>query len=223
MKLHRILPVVAILAITCAQVQAAPTYFTADAVLPGGIGTLQAERTLFQGAAAGQGVTLLTEGFEAFASGNPVNFPDFSLTHSGGGSGFSQISGNNLITTEGNSVISFTIDGATSTDFNFSSPINAFGIDITSIDQDITTVSFLDDLGNVLNSFNNFAGFAGATFFGVVNDQAFNTVRFAFSGSEIINFDFLQYGASTSVPEPSAILLLAFGLIGLGFVRRQRS
>jgi hypothetical protein len=166
-------------------------------------------------------VVLSSEGFEVFAAGNPIDFGPFTIELVDG-NGFSQISGNNLITTEGDSVISFETLGSTVVDFAFDNPINAFGVDITSIDFAPTTVSFLDDLGNTLDDF-AMAEFAGATFFGVTNNVAFSTVRFTFTGAEILNFDNLQFGARSAVPEPAT---LGMGLSALAILlvvaRNQR-
>ncbi len=112
--------------------------------------------------------------------------------------------------------------GSTAVEFSFNSAINAFGIDITSIDFSPTHVSFLDDLGNVLSDFSHPNVWAGATFFGAYNDQAFSTVRFEFTGSEYLNFDQLEYGAKSAVPEPGTMLLLGSGLVGLVGYRRMR-
>jgi hypothetical protein len=201
--------------------QAAPIYYTASDVLPAGLATLTAERTNFQLGAAGLGVVLSSEGFEVFAAGNPIDFGPFTIELVDG-VGFSQLTGNNLITTEGDSVISFDTLGSTVVEFAFDSPIHAFGVDITSIDFAPTTVSFLDDLGNTLDDFAE-AEFASATFFGVTNDAAFSTVRFTFTGTETLNFDNLQFGARSAVPEPATLGMgLSACAIALVYARSRR-
>jgi hypothetical protein len=193
-------------------VYAVPTYYLANGALPTDLGVLTAERNVWQSAA---GVSLSMEGFESFSAGNPLDFGPFTATLIDG-IGFTQISGNSLVTTEGNSVMDFVTLGSTAVEFSFDNAINAFGIDITSIDFPTTTVSFLDDNGTVLNDFAIDGQFAGATFFGVINDQSFSKARFNFTGNEFLNLDYLQYGSNpeNTVPEPGTLSLLGLGLVG---------
>jgi len=211
-----------ILLASTSLVFASPTYYVASGVLPADLGVLQAERAVWQSATGGG---LASEGFESFTDGNGIDFGPFTATKLDMG-GFYQISSNPLVTTQGNSVMAFDLLGSTAVEFAFDNAIHSFGIDITSIDFPSTTVSFLDNNGNMLNNFAIPGVWAGATFFGVTNTQAFSTVRFDFGGTdEILDFDYLQYSSnSPAIPEPGTLSLLGLGLVGLaGAIRRKRS
>jgi|GEM_PF-2573058 len=218
MKLRTLL---ILLLVSSTAALATPTYYLANADLPNGqLGILQAERALWQSAAG----TLASEGFESYMEGNPLDFGAFQASLAGG-DGFWWQSGNNLITTEGNAVLYFLMHGnGTTVEFDFDYALNSFGLDITSIDfAPPTTVTFLDDNGNVLNDFAIKDVWGGATFFGVVNDQAFSKVRFDFTGYEYLAFDYLQYSSGPAIPEPTTLTLLGLGLLGaMGVIRRRR-
>lgn len=215
----------AALAASSLAAQAAPVYVTAIAVLPGGLATLQAARSTWASNAAGLGAALSTEGFESFSAGNPINFGPFIATLTNG-TGFTQESGNNLITTQGSSVLQFVSSSTslTSVEFVFGTAINAFGVDITSIDRPDLTVTFLDDLGNTVGGLASGQTTARALFFGVTNATAFTKARFTFNEVDTLNFDNLQWGsAGATVPEPGSLMLVALAILGLVAVQRQRA
>jgi len=202
---------------TASAAAAVPVYTTADAVLPGGLGTLQTARS---NAITSFGNAVSTEGLNSGISGNSVALTDFTMSLSSGN--FGQGSGNNLVQTEGSGYASFGIPNTLT--FSFNSAINFFAIDITSIDFSGTTVSFFDNLGNTLNNFGAAPSFAAATFFAVANDVAFSTVSFSFGSRETIAIDNVQYGTSVApVPLPASLPLLGAGIVAVGALRRRKA
>ncbi len=205
---HVTMRAMALLVLHCATTaDAAPTYFIASDVLPAGLPILLAERANFHNAVT---FPLLQEGFETVPLVEPIDYGPFTLDLISG-NGFYRSSGNDLTNTEGYSHIYFETQYTTAVEFAFDTPINALGVDITSIDYFDSHISFLDSNGNILSDF-AMAEWAGATFFGVLSSQAFSTARFEFGGNEFIGFDNLEFGA---VPEPRSIALAAFGLASL--------
>ncbi len=148
--LRKISLLVAVLLI-CTSSYAAPLYFTENAVLPDGLATLTTERSLFRNTSIINGVVFSTESFESFTPSNSINFGAFTVNLFSG-IGFDKVSNINLITTEVSSVLKFEATGETSVEFVFNDPINAFGVDITSIDFKETQISFSDNLDNVLDN-----------------------------------------------------------------------
>lgn len=211
---------IALSTIAVASLSAQPLFRQATAVLPGGLATLQSERAVFAGDAGSLGAALSTEGFETAVAGHPLNFGGFTVSLLSGS--FGVTNDNNLVITEGSRAINF--ETPTTLRFTFSSAVNAFGLDITSIDFASTSIDFADNLGNstVLATAPEFAS---ANFFGVTNTQAFSWVDFTFAGDESIVLDNVQFGsAAAAVPEPATLFLLSIGAALLLAVqaRRQR-
>lgn len=208
-----------LLMLVSTQLLADPIYFIEDAVLPDELGTLQSEREKWKM----QITDLEQEGFEGLISAAPsLEFNHFTLNGVNLISSFSQAPGAPIISTEGSFILSFNTSGNTSVSFDFFEPINAFAIDITSIDWLTPSISFFDDIGNEYLNFNTYIGRGSATFFGVFNDQPFSNVTFSFLGSEILSFDNLQYSLSSSnIPEPSTVTCMLISLIGIAFFKKE--
>ncbi|MEW4490033.1 PEP-CTERM sorting domain-containing protein [Thalassoglobus sp. JC818] len=184
------------------------------------------DRAAFDAAIAG-GIT--TDSFEdGFATGDSVTRVGFSMSETGGLTnsimasdaamlGFLGLGGAN---TEGALAGTFADDGNSVLTFNFDSPINAFGIDLTSNVAGSITIG-----GDVASSVAVGAG--GSQFFGVINTTGtFDELTVGFNGEANIGFDDLDFGNAdlNTVPEPGTMALFAFGALMMagGYVYRQK-
>jgi len=110
--------------------------------------------------------------------------------------------------------------------------IFSFGFDFVEPENDpLVNGPFVDSTfslslfnsGALVDSFSFSRPNDTATFVGVWGDTLFNQVEIRETVGDIGNEFFGQFYTGTSpVPEPSTMLLLASGLIGLGFMRRRR-
>ena len=106
--------------------------------------------------------------------------------------------------------------------FGFPQPIRAFGVTFSSTfavqngDYLLTT-----DRGDVVPSFFDplFSGFPLGQFAGFISDEPFNSVRVSSTANALYGMDDIVF--ARSVPEPSSLVLLSFGLFGLGAGTRR--
>lgn len=188
--------------------QAVPAFFT--------------DRATFQAAAG----TLVTESLDTVTIGGNITVQPTGVTLTGGGGSgfFFQETLPNLIS-EGTSSLGVNSwnDGATMT-FDFAGPIVAFGVDFldnsSPFDMDLTVNAVSS------NFFSNQAQTTdenGPLFFGVIDPASFTQALIASNDDDlIVNFDFIQFGEASAIPEPGALALFGIGLAGLGFMRRRR-
>jgi hypothetical protein len=109
----------------------------------------------------------------------------------------------------------------------FSTPVAGVGLTGGYFDALFsTTIEAYDALGNSLGSITNSQ--LGFEFYGLADDSGMNVIKgisFYITGSEPAGFeiDNLTFGAAGAIvpeiPEPSTLLLTAFGLLGLAVLR----
>lgn len=225
---------VAILVIPATGQAAVVTYTASDAsTVPGGVFTNSTAEAAVFDAAASRPLTIVT--FELANIGQAANlaiWPFVSIDGlNAGGSpqeirnqpacgnecGFNTTSGGaNYLELKGGS-ITFSFDDAHS--------ISTFGAFFTGVQLDRDSISFNDGSPHKLFLPNPLSGveFFGFTDIGAKITSI--TVKTQHpSGGDIIGIDDVRFdegGAGSSVPEPASMALLAFGLTGLGVIRRR--
>ncbi len=112
--------------------------------------------------------------------------------------------------------------------FNFTTPIQAFGVYLSGVQFDTETITFNDGAPQTVNIKN--LGIGGVQFVGFTNPLAFSSVTInplSDSLNDVVGVDDLRFATSATngspVPEPASLTLLALGLAGIGARRwRQR-
>jgi hypothetical protein len=204
-------------------------------VLPGLQGWVQAatitpyaSRAAFDAAFPGS----VIENWDSIADG--TTFPDGSTTNgitytTSGPRGDARVTDGFITTSPPNSLgatIGEAFGGSDSIVFSFSSPLTAFGIDIATSADNTATGAFTATTGggDVITSVSDpFPGFNFGKFVGFSSDTAFSSVTIAATSP---SFDYLldnMRGVSGTVPEPSTLLLLGAGLVGLAARRWKRA
>jgi hypothetical protein len=190
---------------------------------------------------AAVGTVSATEDFEAIALGSstPISLAGgMTLSTVGGpidgGFDLNEVTNNQdpqigyNTTSGGANYFRFSPDfgGAATMTIAFSSPVTAFGVYITGIQNGfgITTASWGADSFQLLDT-QGAPGFAGVQFFGFISDAPIGSVSFLTTPitgvRDVMGFDDIEL-AGSPVPEPATVGLLLAGLLGIGVVARRR-
>lgn len=168
--------------------------------------------------ATGGGLDL--ESFEtAWTTGPTISFSGFTLSETDGLNLVAQATSPSPFITGGEGAAWYHDNGdSITTFFNFTNPINAFGLDVTtSFGSELgdTDITIGGDASDVLT-----LAYKTSQFWGVIDSDGLSSISFDGSGELWLGFDELSYGVA-SVPEPSTLLLLGGGLLGLAGFRRK--
>jgi PEP-CTERM motif len=113
--------------------------------------------------------------------------------------------------------------GGTAT-YSFAKPVTAFGLWLTGVQTVFTstfTLTFNDGVAETLNLPINVNG--GTTFYGFTDSASFSSITITNLSNDAWGQDLISYSTqSSTVPEPSSLLLLGSGALGLaGMIRRK--
>jgi PEP-CTERM motif len=197
--------------------------------------TSSAAQTSFESAASSFG-SLNTITFESQPVGYNASFTaapgvTVSLTGLNDGNGFSGISNTTFgnlygfnTTPGGSNWLGFPEGTAT---FSFADPTNSFGFFLTGLQTDLTApgvlmVTFTDGTSEILDPPVDVNG--GAQYFGFTDTDSISSITINNLGDDAWGIDDVTYNvASTSpIPEPSSLLLLGTGVLGLADVIRRK-
>jgi hypothetical protein len=122
-----------------------------------------------------------------------------------------------FVITDGTGAIWFDDNNDSVGHFSFAVPINAFGVDIGTSESSTVVVG-----GAVSSSI--FLSAMLPSFWGVYDPSgSFTEITFTASGGPNIGWDALSYGVADPIPEPTTLLLMGGGLLGLATRRRHTS
>lgn len=175
------------------------------------------------------------ESFEGLTATNgpTANFfdlPDFDISVTSPvspGAGIFNVPLAGGFATDGSNWLAYQSDVNDTLRFDFDTPINAFGINITDWgDFRPGSLFFSNDAGDNFTVAVSPQSNGNLIFFGLINPtMSFTQIVFTNTAdNEGYGIDEVYYSSSPAnpIPEPSTLLLLASGLGGLGFVRWRK-
>jgi hypothetical protein len=158
----------------------------------------------------------------------PNSTVSIDITGPNYGAGFSGISNTTFgnlygfnITTGGSQWLGVPTGTAT---FNFASPVTAFGLWLTGVQTVFTstfTLTFDDGTAQTLNLPINVNG--GTTYYGFTDTASFSSITITNLSNDAWGIDDVSYSSSsTTTPEPSSLMLLGSGVVGLASMLRRK-